>query len=70
MPQVLRYVARGEIRGHFIKFIHCDTGLTGSAIAQKIKSSVNELGLGMNDCRKQCYKGASNMAGKCAGEAA
>ena len=70
MPIVVRYVDNGEVKESFIKFILCDTGLTGLALSEKIKEAVGELGLDMKDCRGQCYDGAGNMAGKCSGAAA
>ena len=70
MPLVIRYVEQGEIRETFIKFILCNSGLTGLALSEKIKQAIDDLGLEMKDCRGQCYDGAGNMAGKCAGAAA
>ena len=72
MPLVLRYVdEKGEICERFIKFIHCDDGIKGKALADKIVNCVvNELGLDIKNCRGQCYDGAANMAGVHSGVAA
>ena len=72
MPLVLRYVdPEGEIQERFVKFIHCDTGTSGKALATKIVNCItNELKLDVQNCRGQCYDGAGNMAGKYAGVAA
>ena len=71
MPLVIRYVSNEKmIQEKFIKFILCDTGLTGSALSAKIKESIRGIGLDIQNCRGQCYDGAGNMAGKCSGAAA
>ena len=66
LPVISRYVDRGgEIQK---RFIHCDTGLTGNALKDKILSFLlNELQLDLSHCRGQCYDGAGNMAGKFSG---
>ena len=56
---------RGEIIGIFIKIIHCDEGIKGKALSNKIMSCVlNELGLYLSYFRGQCYDGPANMSGK------
>ena len=70
MPLVIRYVEQGEIREAFIKFILCNSGLTGLALSEKIKQAIDDLGLEMKDSRGQCYDSVGNMAGKCTGAAA
>ena len=70
MPLVIRYVdGNGDIQERFLRFIECDTGVTGKALSDKILSCLDELGLDLNNCRGQCYDGAANMAGKCKGVA-
>ena len=60
---VLRYVdGRGKIIERFVNFIHCDEGIKGKAVSNKIISCiVNELGLDLSDCSGQCYDGAANI---------
>ena len=70
MPLVIQYLEQGEIREAFIKFILCNSGLTGLALSEKIKQAIDDLGLEMKDCRGQCYDSTGNIAGKCAGAAA
>ena len=70
MPISLRYVdTKGIIQEKFIKFVECDTGTSASAIADKIMTTISELGLDMTNVRGQGYDGASNMSGKNAGTA-
>lgn len=56
----------------FWSFVLCDEGVTGLAIANKIKSTVqSELyGLDLKFLGDQAYDGAGNMAGKCQGATA
>ena len=72
MPLVLRYVGKdGKIQERFLKFIHCDTGLSGAALKDKIVSCITEdFKLDIIDCRGQCYDGAGNMAGRFSGVSA
>ena len=72
MPLVLRYVDRNrEIQERFVKFIHCDSGISGNALKDKVLNCLTkELQLDINNCRGQCYDGASNMAGQYSGLAA
>ena len=70
MPLVIQYVEQSEIREAFIKFLLCNSGLTELALSEKIKQAIDDLELEMKHCRGQCYDGAGNMAGKCAGAAA
>ena len=69
MPLIIRFVdQKGEIQERFIKFIHCDTGLSGKALMEKVVHCITqELKLEMKNCRGQCYDGAGNMAGKFSG---
>ena len=60
---------KGIIQEKFIKFVECDTGTSASPIADKIMTTISELGLDMTNVRGQGYDGASNMSGKNAGTA-
>ena len=53
-----------------MEFIECDTGVTGSAIAEKITGFIQSSGLDPTKLRGQAYDGAENMAGKTNGAAA
>ena len=65
---VIRFVDESSlIRESFLGFFPCNEGLSGKAIAEKIVTAVNDLGLDMTFCRGQGYDGAGNMAGKCNG---
>ena len=72
MPLVIRYVdCSNIIQVRFIKFIHCNEGVSGEALKDKIIDCLlNELNLDVENCRGQCYDGAGNMAGKYSGVAA
>ena len=72
MPLVIRYVDGSNIiQERFIKFIHCNEGVSGEALKEKIINClVNELNLDVENCRGQCCDGAGNMAGKYSGVAA
>ena len=58
MSLAIRYVEQSEIREAFIKFILCNSGLTGLALSEKIKQTIDDLGLKMKDCRGQCHDDA------------
>ena len=65
---VLRFVDQSaKIREAFLGFFHCDEGLAGKDIANKLTSGIKNLGLQLSFCRGQGYDGAGNMAGKCIG---
>ena len=68
MPLVIHYVDKsGCIKERFLKYILCDTGTSGQALAEKIVDCImNDFGLDLQDCR-QCYDGAANMSGKYSG---
>ena len=62
---VIRFVdSTKTIREEFIGFYMCEKGTAGAAIKEHILSAVTDLGLPMADCRRQCYDGAGNMAGR------
>ena len=63
MPIVIRYVdSKNEINERFIKFVNCDTGMTGLALAKNIEDTLDEVGLPLENCRGQGYDGASAMS--------
>ena len=68
----LRYVdEHDKIHEEFIEFVHCDRGITGAALADKIVHSLKDKhGLNMYGLRGQCFDGASNMSGSKKGTAA
>ena len=71
MSITVRFVDKDkEIREEFFRFMLCDSGVSGEALAKVITDSVKEIGLDMKDCREQGYDGAGNMAVKCADAAA
>lgn len=71
LPLIIRFTdASGLIHEEFMEFVHCDTGITSRAIADKIKSSLKKLSLDLNYLRGQGYDGAGNMSGKYQGAAA
>ena len=70
MSIVLRFVDQASlVREEFLGFVACDEGLRGDAIARKVLTAVENLGLDMSNCRGQGYDGAANMSGKCSGAA-
>eukprot|EP00112_Aurelia_sp_Birch-Aquarium-sp1_P013364 Seg2834.3 transcript_id=Seg2834.3/GoldUCD/mRNA.D3Y31 product="52 kDa repressor of the inhibitor of the protein kinase" protein_id=Seg2834.3/GoldUCD/D3Y31 len=70
MVLVVRFVdEEHRIREEFLKFIHCDAGTSGEALANEILSHVRDLGLDMDNCRGQGYDGSGNIAGKNKGTA-
>ena len=45
-------------------FVECENGITGLALAEKIKSALQDkYGLDMINLRGQCYDGAGNISG-------
>ena len=62
---VIRYVNEDdEICEDFVEFVECENGITGLALAEKIKSALQDkYGLDMINLRGQCYDGAGNMSG-------
>ena len=69
---VLRYVNAGDniIHEDFLAFLECDSGITGSALSQKIISFLVSLGLDLSKLHSQAYDGAGNMSGSLKGTAA
>nr|XP_047132966.1 zinc finger MYM-type protein 1-like isoform X2 [Hydra vulgaris] len=71
MAVVVRYVDECcKVKEDFLKFVSCNSGLTGVLLSTKIKKSIHKLGLEMSYCRGQGYDGAGNMAGHLCGVAA
>ena len=62
---VIRYVNEDdEICEDFVEFVECENGITGLALAEKIKSALQDkYGPDMINLRGQCYNGAGNMSG-------
>ncbi|XP_065662603.1 52 kDa repressor of the inhibitor of the protein kinase-like [Hydra vulgaris] len=71
MAVIVRYVDEFcNIKEDFLKFVSCNTGLSGVSLSSKIKKSIHKLGLEKSYCRGQGYDGASKMAGRLCGVAA
>ena len=65
LPLVLCFVdATNSVHEEFLEFIHCDTGTSGNAVADKILEALEEYGLNVNYLCGQAFDGAGNMAGK------
>ena len=56
-----------EINKHFIKFVECDDGMTGEALAKSVEDVLDEIGLPLSQCRGQGYDGASAMSSEVKG---
>ena len=69
---VLRYFDHdtGLAREHLMSFLECDTGISGSCLADKIMTTLQSYGLDLTNLRGQAYDGAGNMAGSVRGTAA
>ncbi|XP_019859751.1 PREDICTED: uncharacterized protein LOC100638670 [Amphimedon queenslandica] len=69
---VLRCVNADDnvIHEDLLAFLECDSGITGSALSQKIISFLVSLGLDLSKLRDQAYDGAGNMSGSLKGTAA
>ena len=61
----LRFVdSNNDIREEFLKFIHCDEGVTGRDLFEAMTNTLSEFGFDLMNCRGQGYDGAGDMAGK------
>ena len=70
MSIVLRFVDQASlVREEFLGFVACDECLRGDAIARKVLTAAENLGLDMSNCHGQGYDCAANMSGKCSGAA-
>ena len=59
---VLRFVDSGRnIREEFLDFIKVER-ITGEVLAREIKNVLARYGLDLQNCRGQCYDGATNMS--------
>ena len=71
LPLIVRLVDQsGMIRQEFLDFVLCDASISGQAIADKIKFTLEKFTLVLNDLQGQGYDGADNMSGKYRGAAA
>ena len=53
-----------DIREKFLKFTHCDEGVTGSDLSETVRNALSEFGLDLMICRGQAYDRAGGIAGK------
>ena len=61
----LRFVdSNNDIREEFLKFIHCDKGITGRDLFEAVTNTLPEFGLDLMTCRGQLYDGAGGRVGK------
>ena len=61
----LRFVdSNNDIREEFLKFIHCDEGVTSRDLFEAVANTLSEFGLDLMNCRGQGYDGAGGKAGK------
>ena len=61
----LRFVdSNNDIREEFLKFIHCDEGVTGRDLFEAMTNTLSEFGFDLMNCRGQGYDGTGGMAGK------
>ena len=61
----LRFVdSNDDLREEFLKFIHCNEGVTGRDLFEAVTNTLSEFGLDLMNCRGQGYDGAGGMAGK------
>ena len=57
---VIRFLdGSGEIREEFLGFLHCELGLSGKALAERVLNGIANLTLDIHNCRGQGYDGAS-----------
>ena len=58
-----RFVAKKDkIREDFLKFSHCDDGVTDNDLFKAVANTLKEFGLDLKNCRGQEYDGAGGMA--------
>ena len=55
---------KNDIREEFLKFIHCDEGVTGRDLFEAVTNTLSEFGLDLMNHRGQGYDGPGGMAGK------
>ena len=56
-----------EINERFVKFVECDDGMTGEALAKNVEDALDEIGLPLSQYRGQGYDGASAMSSQVKG---
>ena len=65
---VIRYVDdNNNIREDFLKFLHCESGLTGLDLSELVLEALDDLTLDFDYCRGQAYDGAGNVSGHLSG---
>ena len=63
MAIILLYIdSQKQINECFIKFVSCEDGVTGLALAKNIEYTLEEVGIPLANCRGQGYDGASAMS--------
>ncbi|XP_028394480.1 52 kDa repressor of the inhibitor of the protein kinase-like [Dendronephthya gigantea] len=68
MPIFLRYVdGDKEINKRFIRFVDCQEGMTGLALANNVEGTLEDVRLPLPNCRGQGYDGASAMSSQVKG---
>ena len=61
----LRFVDNSnDIREEFLKFIHCDEGVTGRDLFEAVANTLSEFGLDLMNYRVREYDRAGSIAGK------
>ena len=61
----LKFVnSNNDIKEEFLKFIHCDEGVTGRDLFEAVTITLSEFDLDLMNCKGQGYDGAGGMAGK------
>ena len=61
----MRFVdSNNDVREEFLKFIHCDEGVTGRDLFEAKTNTLPEYGLDLMNIRGQGYDQAGGMAGK------
>ena len=53
-----------DIREEFLKFIHCDEGVTGRDLFEAVANTLSEFGLDLMNYRVREYDRAGSIAGK------
>ena len=56
--------SNNDIRKEFLKFIHCNEGVTGRDLFEAVTNTLSEFGLDLMNHRGQGYDGPGGMAGK------
>ena len=56
--------SNNDIKEEFLKFIHCDEGVTGRDLFEAVTITLSEFDLDLMNCKGQGYDGAGVMAEK------